>query len=478
MARLRTTVAGLTLNGLGAVIGQIGDLVTLAVLSRTIDTRETAAYLLLLQVIRVVYIMESGMGQDLTRSLASTAEDDEDAAISLRSGTTWYVYLFFLAALLMILAAAVVRSIGSGISGSFVVFIGLSTAIRVLTDGVFRAHLGLMNLVFIRVMSLLRTAGTLAVVLTLASRSSLSFALGFAAVEVLVLVLALIPLRKRLRRSRSSVRYSRREMIDRVLPMAKANITGFVSNRLDGFIVGLLLGSTGVIIHGLLLRIYDLMRGALEFLLNGVVQATSVAKRNSDWKTLGTVTFFATCLVNTAATVMATGLVVLRDQVRLIFPEGVTVPTYYFVLIAFALSTVGVSVALVYVATGMNIISGLLPGVYISSAVNFVTTVAATFSFGASGPFVGVFGGGIAAGVSYVILLSRRDLRSAVPWPRLLKYVVIIQAVFVATLSLSLSSGHALMQVLAMALVLSASTVLLLRLPARLFLKAIHRTYS
>jgi O-antigen/teichoic acid export membrane protein len=385
----------LAANGVGAALGQVIEVVALISLARTLSATDVATYFLILQGIRFAYILESGMGQDLTRSLAGTSQlTNDNAHRTMKSGVVWYAWLFVASTVAVLIGSLVVKVTNSEVNGRLFFLVGLATSLRILSDGCARALTGLMMLIRTRSISFARSVGLLMVALVLAPIGSGPFGMGILGLEILLFVASVIPLRHRIHASWPYLRYTSKEYGEVVTPMAKANVTGFLSNRLDGFFVGFFVGTPAVVIHGILLRVYDVARGGIELLMTGVVQAVSVSWRVKNNADLSSALKFAVGVSTIVAAIGGVLVFVARPILDAAFPQQINVSVWTYVAVATALIMVSQSVAYVYVATGLNLINRLLVGVYLSSAVNFVTTLVATWLLGVAGPFIGIAVGG------------------------------------------------------------------------------------
>ncbi len=474
MARLRTTATSLVANGVGAALGQLIEVMALVALARSLSAMDVATYFLVLQGIRFAYILESGMGQDLTRSLAGTFRVTQDSAQrAMKAGILWYAWLCAGSMVLVLGASVIVVATDSEVRLPLLLLIGGAGALRILSDGCSRALMGLMMLVHARSTTLVRSVGLLTVTLGLAPMGSVAFGLGVLALEVVVLAASIIPLWRRLGASWSHNGYSAKEYRQIVSPMAKANVTGFLSNRLDGFLVGFFAGPSAVVIHGILLRLYDVARGGIELLMTGVVQATSVSSRAKNRHDLSVVLEFALGVSTTVSAVVAVGIFAGRSFLDSLLPDQLNVSWWTYMVVAVALVMVSQSVAYVYVATGLNYIDRLLLGVYLSSAVNFVTTLLATRAFGVVGPFLGVAAGGLVS--AFACPWSLRHEISE--WPRNAHIRRIRGAallILLAGIAASLLDDSKILQVGVAGIVVVVGAVITRSLPLRRFLSIAH----
>ncbi len=476
MVRLRTTAASLIANGIGAVLGQLIEVVALVVLARTLSTTDVATYFLVLQGIRFAYILESGMGQDLTRSLAGTFKVTHDSAQrAMKAGILWYAWLFAGSILLVLVGSIIVATSDSEVRVLLLFLIGGAAALRILSDGCSRAMTGLMMLVHARSITFVRSVGLLTVTLSLASVGPVAFGVGVLALEVVVLALSIIPLGSRLGASWSHDGYSAKEYRLIISPMAKANVTGFLSNRLDGFFVGLFVGPAAVVMHGILLRLYDAARGGIELWMTGVVQAISVSSRVKNRRDLSVVLEFALGASTMLAAVAAVVIFASRSFLDSSFPEQLNVPWWTYIAVSVALVIVTQSVAYVYIATGLNLIHRLLIGVYFSSAVNFSTTLLATKFFGVVGPFLGVAAGGVISAFVYPWRL-RHEIGEWSGDAHTVRIRVASYAVLLVGITASLLNDSKILQFVVVGASISFGAMMMMTtLPLKRFLSIAHR---
>ena len=475
MARLRTTAASLAANGVGAALGQVIEVVALLGLARTLSATDVATYFLILQGIRFAYILESGMGQDLTRSLAGTSQlTNDNAHRAMKSGAVWYAWLFAASTVVVLIGSLVVMVSKSEVNGRLFFLIGLATSLRILSDGCARALTGLMMLIRTRSISFARSVGLLMVALVLAPIGSGPFGMGILGLEILLFAASVIPLRHRVHASWPYQRYTSKEYRHVVTPMAKANITGFLSNRLDGFFVGFFVGTPAVVIHGILLRVYDVARGGIELLMTGVVQAVSVSWRGRNNADLGSVLKFAVGVSTIVAAVGGVLVFVARPFLDAAFPQQINVSVWTYLAVATALIMVSQSVAYVYVATGLDLINRLLVGVYLSSAVNFVTTLVATWLLGVAGPFIGIAVGGFVSAFAHPWRLrgeiSNWTNDSVIRGIRLASCLIFLTSIGA---SLLVDSGPIQIGIACASLILGA--LMMRMVPLKQFLRVAHR---
>ena len=475
MARLRTTAASLAANGAGAALGQVIEVVALIRLARTLSTTDVATYFLILQGIRFAYILESGMGQDLTRSLAGTSQvANDDAQRAAKSGAIWYSWLFVTATVGVLIGSLAVTASNSEVNDRLFIFVGLAASLRILSDGCARAMTGLMMLIRTRSLSFIRSLGLLAVVLFLAPIGPDVFGAGVLGLEIVVLTGSFVPIRHRINASWSHQRYSFQEFRHVVAPMAKANVTGFLSNRLDGFFVGLFVGIPAVVVHGILLRVYDVARGCIELLMTGVVQATSISWRTKDKAGLSSILKFAVGISTVVSAVAGILIFTARPFLDAAFPRQINVSVWTYFAVAAALILVSQSVAHVYVATGLNLIDRLLFGVYLSSALNFVTTLVATWLLGVAGPFIGIAVGGLVSAFAYPWRL-RDEISDWINGSEILKIRLGSISIFLGITALSVAIGSGPVQIAVAFISILMGGMLVRALPLKQFLTVAHK---
>lgn len=475
MTRLRTTAASLAANGVGAALGQVIEVVALVRLARTLSTTDVATYLLILQGIRFAYVLESGMGQDLTRSLAGTSQVANDGSQrAAKSGAIWYSWLCMTAIVAVLIGSFVVVVSNSDVNDRLFLFIGLAASLRILSDGCARAMTGLMMLIRARSLSFVRSIGLLAVALVLAPIGANVFGVGVLGLEILLLVGSFVPLRRRIHAAWSYQRYTIQEYRHVVAPMAKANVTGFLSNRLDGFFVGLFVGTPGVVIHGILLRVYDVARAGIELLMTGVIQATSISRRAKDKVGLSSVLIFAVGISTIVSAVASVLIFVARPFLDAAFPQRIEVSVWIYFAVATALILVSQSVAYVYVATGLNLIDRLLFGVYLSSALNFVTTLVATSFLGVAGPFVGIAVGGLVSAFAHPWRL-RDEIGDWTSGSKIRSVRSLSISIFLSATAISLVIDSKPVQVGIACISVLTGGILFRTLPLKQFLRVAHR---
>lgn len=475
MARLRTTAASLAANGVGAALGQVIEVVALLRLARALSTTDVATYFLILQGIRFAYILESGMGQDLTRSLAGTSQvANDNSQRAAKSGVIWYSLLFVTATVAVLIGSLVVVMSNSEVNDRLFFFVGLAASLRILSDGCARAMTGLMMLIRTRSLSFVRSIGLLVIALALAPIGPNVFGAGLLGLEIVLLIGSVVPLRRRIRASWSHQRYTFQEYRHVVAPMAKANVTGFLSNRLDGFFIGLFVGTPAVVIHGILLRVYDVARGGIELLMTGVVQATSISWRTKDKAGLSSVLVFAAGVSTVVSAVVGILIFVARQILDAAFPQQIDVSVWTYVAVATALVLVSQSVAHVYVATGLNLIDRLLVGVYLSSALNFVTTLVATWLFGVAGPFIGIAVGGLVSAVVHSWRL-RYDIGDWTNGSEIRRARLVSISLFVAATTISCAAESNPIQIGVACISVLAGGLLIRTLPLKQFLRVAHK---
>lgn len=475
MTRLRTTAASLAANGIGAALGQVIEVIALLGLARSLSATDVATYFLILQGIRFIYIFESGMGQDLTRSLAGTSQlANNGAQRSMKSGVVWYSWLFAASTALVLIGSFVLLVANSDVNDGLFLLVGLATSLRILSDGCTRALTGLMMLIRTRSISFTRSVGLLTVTFVLAPIGPNAFGVGLLGLETFLLIGSLVPLRHRVRGSWKYRHYTSKEYRQVVTPMAKANITGFLSNRLDGFFVGIFAGTPAVVIHGILLRVYDVARGGIELLMTGVVQATSVSWRAKKKADLSSVLTFAVGISTVVASIEGMLVFVARPLLDAALPQSIDVSTWTYLAVATALFMVSQSVAHVYVATGLNLIDRLLVGVYLSSALNFATTVVATWSLGVAGPFIGIAVGGFVSAFAHPWRL-RHQISDWTDRSEIRKIQFASGSIFVILIVSSILVQSRAVQVGILCLGLLSGGVMMRMLPLMHFLKVAHR---
>lgn len=475
MARLRTTAASLAANGIGAALGQVIEVIALLGLARVLSATDVATYFLILQGIRFVYIFESGMGQDLTRSLAGTFQlANKGAQRSMKSGAVWYLWLFAISTALVFLGTLVLLVANSEVNDGLFFLVGFAISIRIVSDGCTRALTGLMMLIRTRSISLLRSVGLLIVTFVLAPIGANPFGVGLLCLEIVLLLVSFIPLRHRVYGSWKYPRYTTKEYRQVVTPMAKANVTGFLSNRLDGFFVGIFAGTPGVVIHGILLRVYDVARGGIELLMTGVVQATSISSRTRNKVELSLVLTFAVGISSIVAAISSVLVFVARPFLDDALPQTINVSTWTYLAVATALFMVSQSVAHVYVATGLNKVNHLLFGVYLSSALNFATTLIATRLLGVAGPFIGIAVGGLVSTLAHPWSL-RAEISDWADASRIYRIWFLSSFLFVAATATSLLVGSSSIQVGIAFTTLVVGSIVLRSFPTRQFLAVAHR---
>lgn len=476
MARLRGTALSLGINGLGASVGQVIEVASVLLLTARLSSTDVATYFLVLQGVRIVYILESGMGQDLTRSLTGTNKNHTEYGYrALKSAATWYSMLFLISVVLVGASTGVFHLTGTTVNPTLVAFVGLGASAKIVTDGCFRALSGLMKLIQLRMLSLLRTISLLLVAATLASRGAAPFGLGVLLVEFVISLLGVLLLRTRLRGSWSFTCYSRTEFRRVVEPMTKANVTSFLSNRIDGFLVGAIVGTSGVVIHGLLLRIYDVARGGIELLLTGVIQGSSYSKRRDDLKSLSVVVAYSRGIATVAGFVIGVWLISLRGLFETALPSGIEISTSKYLTVSVALVLVSQAAPFMYLATGLNRVERALAAIYLSSAMNLLATVAATFVVGAAGPFVGITIGGAVSLVAYLHLFRElHDLQEALD-PTGAKIRYLANGLFAVSVVVAGLFDSTFLDLVVSGLCTLIAIELLRRLPLREFLHVVHQ---
>lgn len=475
MERLRTTAASLATNGIGAALGQVIEIVAVLGLARTLSTTDVATYFLILQAVRFVYILESGMGQDLTRSLAGTSHlVNYGAQRAMKSGAVWYSWLFAASTVLVLIGWLLLLAANSRINTGLFVLVGLATSLRILSDGCTRALTGLMMLIRARSISFARSVGLLTVTFVLAPVGPNAFGIGLFGLEIFLFTASLVPLRDRVDDSWKYRRYTTKEYRQVVTPMAKANVTGFLSNRLDGFFVGLFVGTPAVVIHGILLRIYDVARGGIELLMTGVVQATSVSWRTKMKADLSTVLTFAVGISSVVAAIGSVLIFVARPILETALPQSIDVSTWIYLAVSAALFMVSQSVAHVYVATGLNLIDRLLFGVYLSSALNFTTTLVATWMLGVEGPFIGIAVGGLVSAFAHPWRL-RDQISEWADSSKIRTIQFVSGSIFLTLVAASLVFEPTAAQIGIACLGLVSGGVIIRMLPLKKFLRVAHR---
>lgn len=461
-------------NGVGAALGQGVEVVAVIALARNLAPTDVATYFLVLQGIRFSYILESGMGQEVTRSLAGTSQSvTPESQRVLKAGVIWYLWLFTISTGVVVVATLIALGSKSQVDGKVLFLVGFAATLRILSDGCSRALTGLMLLIGTRTISFVRSLGLLVVALCLAPIGTEAFGLGVLGLEAVLLMTSLIPLGNRIRSCWSRSRYSREEYRLATMPMAKANVTAFLSNRLDGFFVGLFVGAPAVVVHGILLRIYEGSRGGVELLMTGVIQASSVSSREKNKAALSSILIFSFGVSTIVSAVAGVLIFAARPLLDAAFPQQIYVSTWSYLAVAIALVTVSQSVAYTYVATGLNLVDRLLFGVYFSSAVNFATTLIATRFLGAAGPFVGIAAGGLVSAFAYPRCL-RHEVSDWTDGSKIRRIRITTCLIFPALVTVSFLIEWSPVQVGVACAALLAGGLIMRIIPLKEFLKVAH----
>jgi O-antigen/teichoic acid export membrane protein len=411
----RRLAVGTVVNAAGALFSEALNLLAVGVAVERVGATAFGVFVLAQGIAQLPYVLESGVGQLVVRLVAAQKGDDESASL-LRVATTLYALLgvgllacgLIASRALLPLLLDVPDNLEHAATGAFA-WVVVAYAVRLATGFVPRILVGAARLVALRVVGSLRSATVLVATLALVDRHQsdvTSVALAFLVGEVVAAVVGLLLVGmpgKGPWWSRDAVRHHVRASG----PMVTANVLALASSRADPIIVAVGAGAAATGTYGVVFRIYEAARSAIEllslFLMPGTARRLAAGDRPGVASLYGRAVRWIAVVVWPLAIAVAVlspellGAWVGRDLVD--GPEALVA--------AMALVVVATpGVAAFYVITGADAVRRAVGVQAIGAAVSLALGVALVAPVGVAAVFIGSAAAAVFTGVRFVQLVG------------------------------------------------------------------------
>lgn len=274
----RRLASGTAVNACGAIVGQVLELLTVAVIVKRIGGSAFGVIVLAQGWALLPYLIESGIGQRVVRSVSASEGDRIRDPSILSTGVAFYVGLGMLtmaaglAASLLLLDSVFDLPAGNRATAMTAFNLVMAAgAVRLGAGFVPRILVGATRLPALRAVGLIRSTVMLGATVILVGHgppevADAGLALLLADVVAAVAGLMLVVPRHFRPRIRDVNREAAARYVRESRPVAASSGAALLSSRLDPIIIAVALGPVATAAYGVVLKAYDVLRSATELL--------------------------------------------------------------------------------------------------------------------------------------------------------------------------------------------------------------------